>query len=146
MTSIHMEKILLMQFIVFHTTLIKYYISMRVKCRNVGHLYRSRVSGQYHVGLCVGLWQNYVGLFEKQGKGMILIDKNEINNKLSAIKTAIMNQSTVYYENRGYMPKACILRYVNREWIYSVELKDKVANNSLIFVEMENIKYERKGL
>lgn len=73
--------------------------------------------------------------------------KEEIDRiaaRLRAIKAAIVSGTTVYYHGSPYKPTACILRYIQGQWLYSVELKDTVTNNCLVYVEMEKIEFEVK--
>ncbi|NLT48400.1 MAG: hypothetical protein GXX92_08295 [Clostridiales bacterium] len=68
----------------------------------------------------------------------------EIASILSAVKRSMADGTTVTYNGTKYKPTACILRYVNVKWLYSVELRDLLAN-SVMIVEIDKISFERNG-
>lgn len=73
---------------------------------------------------------------------MVKRDLEDLKARLAAAKKAMANQTTIYYNSHPYMITACILKFVNGDFLYSVELKDMTAYSCLVYTEINKIEFK----
>jgi len=63
--------------------------------------------------------------------------------KIEEVKKLIANKKLVSYKDKQYTVNAVILRMINRNWVYSLELQD-LKINSVVIALMEKVENESK--
>lgn len=62
---------------------------------------------------------------------------------IKQVKPAIADKTKVKYEGTDYIITACILRLVDKNWCYQLELKELKVKNSVAIADMEKVEIEQ---
>ncbi len=73
------------------------------------------------------------------------MNSEEIKRLLNKAKFCISHQIPVQLQWGEYIPAALVLRYVNQEWLYTVEMQDKKRMDTTITIGLEDVDWPTAG-
>lgn len=73
------------------------------------------------------------------------MSSEEIKQLLNRAKFCIAHKIPVRLLWGEYIPAALVLRYVDRNWLYTVEMQDKNRINSIITIGLNDVDWPNVG-
>ena len=73
------------------------------------------------------------------------MNSEEIKRLLNKAKFCISHHIPVQLQWGEYIPAALVLRYVNQEWLYTVEMQDKKRMDTTITIGLEDVDWPTAG-